>query len=52
MKIFIYAFLMIFQNLTGPRKSRCDVHSDIIEGWVCPSLKSFFASYIGMFLFH
>jgi len=42
---------MIFQILMGPRKSRCDVHSDITEGWVCPSLKSLFARYIGMFSF-
>jgi hypothetical protein len=35
----------------GPRKSRCDVHSDIIEGWLCPSLKSLFASYINILFF-
>ncbi len=27
---------MIFQNLTGPGKSRCDVPNGINQEWACP----------------
>jgi hypothetical protein len=33
-------FPMIFQSLMGPRKSRCDVLSGIIQGWA--HLKPFY----------